>query len=93
VILDLGVAWVPDGVEAIIQGSIAGVLTDPAPGLGLSVAPVGYATSIYIAGACTGALFFSYLTDRFGRRKLFLITLWSTCSSALQRPSHGTFLA
>ena len=92
-ILDLGVTWVPDGVEAIIQGSIAGVLTDPAPGLGLSVAPVGDATSIYIAGACRGALFFSYLTNRFGRRKLFLITLWSTCSSALQRPSHGTFLA
>jgi MFS family permease len=28
-----------------------------------------------IAGACVGALFFSYLTDRYGRRNLFLITL------------------
>jgi MFS family permease len=28
-----------------------------------------------VLGACLGALFFGYLTDRFGRRKLFIITL------------------
>ena len=30
---------------------------------------------MYVAGACIGALFFGQLTDRFGRKKLFLITL------------------
>jgi MFS family permease len=44
-------------------------------GLGLTEAQVGYAGGIYIAGACLGALFFSYLTDRYGRKKLFLITI------------------
>ncbi len=28
-----------------------------------------------MAGACIGALFFGWLTDRFGRKKLFMITL------------------
>ena len=33
------------------------------------------AAAIYVAGACLGALFFGQLTDRFGRKKLFIITL------------------
>jgi MFS family permease len=28
-----------------------------------------------VASACVGALFFGWLTDRFGRKKLFMITL------------------
>jgi MFS family permease len=75
VIVALGVTWVLDGLEITIQGNIADALTNPDTGLGLSPGQVGYAAGIYIAGACTGALFFSYLTDRFGRKKLFLITL------------------
>jgi MFS family permease len=75
VILALGVTWVLDGLEITIQGNIADALTNPESGLALSPAQVGQAAGIYIAGACTGALFFSYLTDRYGRRKLFLITL------------------
>src|SRR5215204_6474864 len=75
VIVALGVTWVLDGLEITIQGNIADALTNPETGLGLSPGQVGYAAGIYIAGACIGALFFSYLTDRFGRKKLFLITL------------------
>jgi MFS family permease len=75
VILALGVTWILDGLEITIQGNIAEALTDPKTGLGLSPGQVGSAAGIYIAGACVGALFFSYLTDRFGRRRLFLITL------------------
>jgi MFS family permease len=75
VILALGVTWVLDGLEITIQGNIADVLTDPVSGLGLSAFQVGSSAGIYIAGACLGALFFSYLTDRFGRKKLFMITL------------------
>ena len=33
------------------------------------------AGAVYVAGACVGALFFGQMTDRFGRKKLFLITL------------------
>src|SRR6476660_6918109 len=36
---------------------------------------VGMAGAVYVAGACLGALFFGQLTDRLGRKKLFLITL------------------
>ena len=75
VIVALGVTWILDGLEITIQGNIADALTNPETGLGLSPGQVGYAAGIYIAGACIGALFFSYLTDRFGRKKLFLITL------------------
>jgi MFS family permease len=48
---------------------------DPDSGLGLSDSQVGLAAAIYVLGACLGALFFGYLTDRFGRKKLFIITL------------------
>ena len=41
----------------------------------MTSADIGLAGAIYVAGACIGALFFGQLTDRFGRKKLFLITL------------------
>lgn len=41
----------------------------------LSGSQIGFAGGAYIAGACLGALFFGVLTDKFGRKKLFLITL------------------
>ena len=75
VIAALGVTWILDGLEVTIVGNIAGILVEPDSGLNLTEAQVGLAGGIYIAGACTGALFFSYLTDRFGRKRLFLITL------------------
>jgi MFS family permease len=75
VIVALGVTWILDGIEITIQGNVAEALTNPDTGLGLSAAQIGYAAGIYIAGACLGALFFSYLTDRYGRRRLFLITI------------------
>ena len=75
VVMALGVTWILDGLEVTIVGNIAGRLTEPVSGLNLTEAQVGLAGGIYIAGACTGALFFSYLTDRYGRKRLFLITL------------------
>lgn len=76
IIFALGVTWILDGLEVTIIGSIASVLEEPESGLNLTAGQIGLANGLgYIGGACTGALFFSYLTDRFGRKKLFLITL------------------
>lgn len=75
VVIGLGTVWILDGLEVTIVGAIASCLTDPDSGLGLSQSQIGLAASIYVLGACLGALFFGYLTDRFGRKKLFIITL------------------
>jgi MFS family permease len=75
VIFALGITWILDGLEVTMVGNVAAVLTDPNSGLGLTEGQIGLAGGIYIAGACLGALFFSYLTDRFGRKNLFMITL------------------
>src|SRR5436305_1154911 len=74
IILALGAVWILDGLEVTIVGTIAAQLEKPQT-LGLSPSQLGLAGSIYVAGAVVGALFFGYLTDRFGRKKLFLITL------------------
>ncbi len=75
VVIGLGTVWILDGLEVTIVGAIGSRLTEPSSGLGLTTAQVGYAAAVYVAGACLGALFFGYLTDRFGRKKLFIITL------------------
>src|ERR1051325_10568964 len=74
VVLALGTVWILDGLEVTIVGSIAAVLQDPKT-LATTSAEIGAAGAIYVAGAVVGALFFGYLTDRFGRKKLFMITL------------------
>jgi MFS family permease len=75
VIVGLGTVWILDGLEVTIVGSIAARLTEKDSGLALSDSQVLTAGSIYVAGACVGALFFGQLTDRLGRKKLFLATL------------------
>jgi MFS family permease len=75
VVIGLGTVWILDGLEVTIVGSIAARLTSEGSGLGLSDSQVLTAGSIYVAGACLGALFFGQLTDRFGRKRLFLLTL------------------
>jgi len=75
VVVGLGTVWILDGLEVTIVGAIGSRLTEPDSGLGLTTAQVGLAAAIYVAGACTGSLVFGYLTDRFGRKKLFILTL------------------
>jgi MFS family permease len=75
IVVGLGTVWILDGLEVTIVGAIGGRLTEPSSGLGLSTAQVGQAAAIYVAGACIGALVFGYLTDRYGRKRLFMITL------------------
>lgn len=71
----LGITWLLDGLEVTLAGSVSGALKG-SPALQLSNADIGLAGAVYIAGAVLGALFFGWLTDRLGRRKLFFITLF-----------------
>jgi MFS family permease len=74
VVVALGVTWILDGLEVTLVGAVAGALKQ-SPTLQLSNAGVGIASSAYLAGAVLGAVFFGWLTDRLGRKKLFFITL------------------
>jgi MFS family permease len=75
VVIGLGTVWILDGLEVTIVGSIAPRLTESGSGIAITTAQIGTAAAVYVAGACAGALFFGQLTDRFGRKKLFLLTL------------------
>jgi MFS family permease len=75
VIIGLGTVWILDGLEVTIIGSIGVRLTEAGSGISLDASQIGSAAAFYVAGACVGALLFGQLTDRFGRKKLFLVTL------------------
>jgi MFS family permease len=76
IVIGLGTVWILDGLEVTIVGNIAPRLSEKGSGLHISTSQVtGVAAALYVAGACAGALLFGYLTDRFGRKKLFMITL------------------
>ena len=73
-IFALGIAWILDGLEVTIVGSLSGALSD-SPTLHLTGSQIGAAASAYLVGAVGGALFFGWLTDRLGRKKLFTVTV------------------
>ena len=74
IITALGTSWLLDGLEVTLVGSLSGVL-ESKNGLSLTDEQITGAATIYLAGAVLGALFFGHLTDRLGRKKLFLVTL------------------
>src|SRR5437899_5881274 len=97
IVVSLGATWILDGLEVTLAGALGGILTLPQT-LGLTPARVGASATSYLAGAVLGALLFGYGTDRFGRKKLFFITVevyhlgtalsafyWSFCSYAFFR--------
>src|SRR6516162_4994799 len=101
VVVALGITWILDGLEVTLAGSVSGALKD-SPRLAFSNADIGLASSAYLLGAVLGALFFGWLTDRLGRKKLFFITLavyllataatalsWNVWSFALFRFATG----
>jgi MFS family permease len=73
-IVALGITWMLDGLEVTIVGATGGVLGD-ARTLHLSDGEIGAVASCYVTGAVTGALIFGWLTDKFGRKKMFYVTL------------------
>src|SRR3954454_5599003 len=73
-VVALGVAWILDGLEITVASAVADTLTQPET-LGLSSAAVGLIATVYLAGEVVGALFFGRLSDKLGRRNLFMVTL------------------
>ncbi len=75
IVIGLGTVWILDGLEVTLVGSVASRLTEKGSGIDISAGQIGTAAAFYVAGACLGALFFGQLTDRFGRKKLFMLSL------------------
>src|SRR5215813_7481248 len=82
VVAALGITWILDGLEVTLAGALAGALKE-SPTLQFNNTDVGIVGSAYLAGAVIGALFFGWLTDRLGRKKLFFITLSVYLSAAI----------
>ena len=74
VVFALGITWVLDGLEVTLAGAVSGALV-ASPVLRFTEAQVGASASAYLAGAVLGALVFGWLADRYGRRRLFFVTL------------------
>ncbi len=74
IVVSLGATWILDGLEVTLAGALAGILTRRET-LALTASEVGASATCYLAGAVLGALLFGYGTDRFGRKKLFFITV------------------
>jgi len=94
VILALGITWILDGLEASLVANLAPTLRD-VRALGLSASEIGLANTTYLIGQVAGALVFGHLTDRLGRKRLFLVTialyLVATAASGLA-PTYSVFL-
>jgi MFS family permease len=86
VVVALGVTWILDGLEVTLAGALSGALKQSQV-LQFTNTEIGIAGSAYLAGAVLGAIFFGWLTDRWGRKKLFFITvavyLVATAATAL----------
>ena len=74
IVVSLGATWILDGLEVTLAGALGGILTRSET-LGLTPARIGASATCYLSGAVLGALLFGYGTDRFGRKKLFFITV------------------
>jgi len=74
VVIALGITWILDGLEVTLVGSLSGAIA-ASPRLRLTETEVGLTASAYLGGAVVGALFFGWLTDRLGRKKLFTVTV------------------
>jgi MFS family permease len=72
VTLALGIGWLLDAFEVNVIGSVLGVLKTL---WRLTDTQASALVAIWLIGIMIGALAFGYLADRYGRRKLFILTL------------------
>ena len=70
----LGVAWILDGLEITIASNVGPDLTR-GDTLNMSAGAVSDIATWYLIGEVIGALYFGWLSDKLGRRKLFMVTL------------------
>ena len=73
-VIALGVAWVLDGLEITIASNVGPDLTQKAA-LNMSASAVADIATWYLIGEVIGALFFGQLSDKLGRKNLFMVTL------------------
>src|SRR5271154_1419463 len=73
-VIALGVAWVLDGLEITIAANVGPDLTLHNT-LNLGAGSVADIAWWYLIGEVIGALFFGQLSDKLGRKNLFVITL------------------
>src|SRR6202453_3569039 len=74
-VVALGVAWILEGLEIVIASKVTPLTSKP-QALNLSSSEVAFAIgTVYLLGEGAGALFFGRLSDKWGRRNLFMITL------------------
>ncbi|MGH8110395.1 MAG: MFS transporter [Rhodanobacteraceae bacterium] len=85
----LGIGWLLDSFEVSIIANVLGILKTL---WHITDVQASAMVTVWLAGIMTGALFFGYLADRFGRRKLFLATLllYSTCT-VISAPAPGYY--
>ncbi len=74
VVLALGITWILDGLEVTLAGAVGSALRE-SPTMHLDATQVGATASAYLFGVVAGALGFGWLTDRLGRKRLFMVTL------------------
>ena len=73
-VLGLGTAWILDGLEITIASSVTSKLTQ-ANTLNLSTPQAASIGTVYLVGEVVGSLVFGRLSDKLGRRNLFMWTL------------------
>src|SRR3954452_24175810 len=91
IVAGLGTVCRLDGLEGTIAGAIASRLQEKGA-LGLSASQIGLAATLYVVGACVGALFFGRLTDKLGRKLLFMVTLGVYLVATVATAFAPTFL-